>query len=263
MCRLLQMLGICLAVLLLNSCFDNSKYDPEPYVRSLEIIKLSEQDYVHVSYLKDNYGGYIPCNGYIRVEGNEAFIFDTPLNDTLSGQLITFVQEDLKATIKGVQVSHSHIDGAGGINAFAKAKIPTYGSAKTAALLAKDSLTISNPFSQKDSIKIAENFIVMEYLGPAHSDDNSIAYIRASDILLGGCMIKPLDGTKGNLADANLDEWANTVTRLQNHYPKVVQVIPGHGGRGDKQLLDYTISMFQKSSKVISDNEEIVEVVTN
>ncbi len=263
MCRLLQMLGICLAVLLLNSCFDNSKYDPEPYVRSLEIIKLSEQDYIHVSYLKDSYGGYIPCNGYIRVEGSEAFIFDTPLNDTLSEQLITFVQEDLKATIKGVQVSHSHIDGAGGINAFAKAKIPTYASTKTAALLVKDSLAISNPFSQKDSIQIAESFVVMEYLGPAHSDDNSIAYIRASDILLGGCMIKPLDGTKGNLADANLDEWSNTVTRLQSHYPKVEQVIPGHGGRGDKELLDYTIGMFQKSSEVIGDNEETVEVATN
>ncbi len=263
MCRLLQMLGICLAVLLLNSCFDNSKYDPEPYVRSLEIIKLSEQDYVHVSYLKDNYGGYIPCNGYLRVEGSEAFIFDTPLNDTLSEQLITFVQEDLKATINGVQVSHSHIDGAGGINAFAKAKIPTYASTKTAALLVKDSLAISNPFSQKDSIQIAESYVVMEYLGPAHSDDNSIAYIRASDILLGGCMIKPLDGTKGNIADANLDEWANTVTRLQSHYPKVVQVIPGHGGRGDKDLLDYTIGMFQKDSPENNTTAETLAIVKN
>lgn len=261
--RLLQMLGICLAVLLLNSCFDNSKYDPQPYVRSLEIIKLSEQDYIHVSFLQDQHGGYIPCNGYIRVQEGEAFIFDTPINDTLSEQLIAFVQEDLKATIKGVQVSHSHMDGAGGINAFAKAKIPTYASAKTAALLAQDSVAVSNSFSQKDSIQIAKNFIVMEYLGPAHSDDNSIAYIQASDILLGGCMIKPLDGTKGNLEDANLDEWSNTVTTLQNHYPKVLQVIPGHGGRGNKELLDYTINMFKKNNLEEKTTAETMAVVTN
>ena len=242
--QLLKLSGFCLVALLVSSCFQNSSNIPEPYLRPLEIVKLSEENYLHISYLKDGKGGYIPCNGFIRKEGNEAFIFDTPLNDSISRQLIDYVQDDLNATIKGLMVSHSHIDGAGGISAFAKANIPTYGSAKTASLLLKDTLSLSNVFAQSDSIILGERVIKMNYFGPAHTDDNVVAYIEGPGILIGGCMIKPLGGQRGNLADANLNEWSKTVTAVKNKYPDVQLVIPGHGGRGNSALLDYTIEMF-------------------
>lgn len=255
--RLLQNLGICLAVLLTTtSCWDNSKYAPKPYLRPLEIVKLSDQDYLHISYLKDDKGGYIPCNGFIRKEGDEVFVFDTPLNDSISEQLITYIQEDLKASIKGVMVSHSHIDGAGGVNAFAKANIPTYGSTKTAAILAKDSVYLSNTFAVKDSVALGESEVVMNYFGPGHTDDNVVGYIKGPEILIGGCLIKPLEGTRGNLADANLAEWAKTVATAKYVYPNVKQVIPGHGGRGDAALLDYTIEMFQVDSPQMDSVDE-------
>lgn len=57
-------------LLLLGSCFDLSKYDPKPYVRPLEVVKLSDKEYIHISYLKDSFGGYTPNNGFIRIEGN-------------------------------------------------------------------------------------------------------------------------------------------------------------------------------------------------
>ncbi|WP_405202441.1 subclass B1 metallo-beta-lactamase [Dokdonia sp. LLG6352-1] len=251
--RLLQMLGICLAVLLLHSCFDKSKYAPEPYLRPLEIIKLSDQDYMHVSYLKDGKGGYIPCNGYIRKEGDEVFIFDTPIDESTSVQLIDFIKNDLNATIKAVMVSHAHIDAAGGVKAFNEAGIPTYGSSKTAALLARDTITLSNTFQLKDSLMLGKTLIKMDYLGPAHTDDNAIAYLEGPEILLGGCMIKSLEAGKGNLADANLKEWAKTVTTAKYLYPDVKQVIPGHGMRGDSALLTYTIKMFQVEKPIIKE----------
>ncbi|MFC4691708.1 subclass B1 metallo-beta-lactamase [Dokdonia genika] len=251
--RLLQMLGICLAVLLLHSCFDKSKYAPEPYLRPLEIIKLSDQDYMHVSYLKDGNGGYIPCNGYIRKEGDEVFVFETPLDDSTSVQLIDFIQNDLNATIKAVMVSHAHIDGAGGVKAFYEAGIPTYGSSKTAALLARDTITLSNTFQLKDSLMLGKTLVKMDYLGPAHTDDNAIAYLEGPEVLLGGCMIKSLEAGKGNLADANLKEWAKTVATAKYLYPDVKQVIPGHGRRGDSSLLTYTIKMFQVEEPIIKE----------
>lgn len=256
--RLLQMLGICLAVLLLHSCFDKSKYAPEPYLRPLEIIKLSDQDYMHVSYLKDDKDGYIPCNGYIRKEGDEVFVFDTPLDDSTSVQLIDFIKNDLNAIIKAVMVSHAHIDGAGGVNAFTKAGIPTYGSSKTAALLAKDTITLSNTFQHKDSLKLGKTLVKMDYLGPAHTDDNAIAYIEGPEILLGGCMIKSLEAGKGNLADANLKEWAKTVATAKYLYPNVKQVIPGHGRRGDSTLLTYTIKMFPVEELNVREEESTI-----
>lgn len=250
--RLLQMLGICLAVLLVNSCFDNSKYAPKPYLRPLEIVKISEQDYMHVSYLKDDKGGYIPCNGFIRKEGDEVFVFDTPLNDSISEQLINYIHNDLNAQVKGVMVSHSHIDAAGGVNAFAKANIPTYGSTRTASILAKDSVYLSNTFVLNDSVILGKSKIIMSYFGPGHSDDNTVAYVRGPEILIGGCMIKSLGGTRGNIADANLAEWAKTVATTRQMYPEVKLVIPGHGGRGNAELLENTIEMFQENKPAIA-----------
>lgn len=246
MTRLLQMLGICLAVLLLNSCYDKSKYVPEPYLRPLEIIKLSEQDYMHVSYLKDDNGGYIPCNGFMRKEGTEVFVFETPIDSTSSEQLISYIQEHLKATVKGVFVGHSHSDAAGGVPAFTRANIPTYASSKTTALLQKDTVTISHPFTRKDSVQMGTTEIVMEYFGAAHTDDNSVAYLKGPEILVGGCMIKALGAKRGYLGDASLSTWSTTVSAVKNAYPKVQLVIPGHGRRGDSLLLDYTIKMFKE-----------------
>jgi metallo-beta-lactamase class B len=243
--RLLQTLGLSIMVLLASSCFDKSENEPETYVRSLEIVKLSENDYLHISFLKDNKGGFIPCKGYMRKEGNEVFIFDTPINNAMSEQLISYVYKNLDATIKGVLVSHAHIDAAGGLKAFVNKGIPSYGSSKTARLLARDTIRLSNTFDTKDSLKLGRNLIKMNYLGPAHTDDNIIAYLEGPNILLGGCMIKSLGASKGNLADANLKEWAKTVSKVKHLYPEVSQVIPGHGMRGDSTLLNYTISMFQ------------------
>lgn len=243
--RLLYISGICFLLMLVSACFQYSSNVSGKYVRPLEIVKLSAHNYLHISYLEDGKGGYIPCNGFIRKEGNEVFIFDTPLNDSISRQLINYVHNDLKASIRGVMVSHSHVDGAGGVNAFAKANIPTYGSTKTAVLLAKKGIYLSNAFDTKDSISLGERTIKMDYLGPGHTDDNAIAYIEGADILLGGCLIKPLGGQRGNIKDANLKEWAKTVATANYLYPNVHLVIPGHGGRGGSELLRYTIKMFQ------------------
>ena len=96
---------------------------------------------------------------------------------------------------------------------------------------------------------LGKTLVKMDYLGPAHTDDNAIAYLEGPEVLLGGCMIKSLEAGKGNLKDANLKEWANTVTRVKSLYPDVKQVIPGHGRRGDSTLLNYTIKMFQEGER--------------
>ncbi len=261
--RLSQVFGICLAALLLHSCWDNSQYDPKPYLRPLEIVKLSDQDFLHKSYLKDGKGGYISCNGFIRLEGDEAFVFDTPLNDSISEQLITYIQKQLQATIKGVMVSHFHKDAAGGVQAFINKDIPSYGSDKTASILAKDSIYLSNSFSRTDTILLGKKPIYMGYFGAAHTTGNSVGYIPYSKILFGGCMIKPENGTKGNLSDANLEQWSSTVSNVKQAYPEVQLVIPGHGRRGSGALLDYTIDLFKTEAITSVVNDSITTKIIN
>jgi metallo-beta-lactamase class B len=231
-------------LLIFSSCFERNHFDPDSYVRPLEIIKLSENNYQYISYLKLSTSNFYPCNGYVYMSEGEAVVFDTPVNEIEASQLIDFIQNELKATVKGVVINHAHTDAAGGINAFAKANIPSYASNKTAAILAKDSVTITHPFETSQEIKIGDVIIENTYFGPAHTDDNIASYINEEDILYGGCMIKSKQASKGNIKDANLALWPETVQKIKEMYPDVRVVIPGHGNRGDASLLDYTTQLF-------------------
>ena len=52
-------------------------------------------------------------------------------------------------------------------------------------------------------------------------------------------MLKEIGAGKGNLEDANVDDWAATVEKLKAQYPDTKIVIPGHGKSGgtEKQIL--------------------------
>jgi metallo-beta-lactamase class B len=47
------------------------------------------------------------------------------------------------------------------------------------------------------------------------------------------------------LGDANVGEWSRTVEKVKQQYPNVKIVIPGHGKIGGKDLLDFTIKLFE------------------
>ncbi|MEP0266659.1 subclass B1 metallo-beta-lactamase [Dokdonia sp.] len=231
-------------LLIFSSCFERQRFDPDSYIRPLEIVKLSENNYQYISYLKLGTSNFYPCNGYVYISNGEAIVFDTPVDNTSAAQLIDFIQNELKVTVKGVVINHAHTDAAGGINAFAKANIPSYASDKTAAILAKYSVTITHPFETSQEIKIGNVIVENTYFGPAHTDDNITSYIKEQDILYGGCMIKSQHAGKGNVKDANLSLWPETVQKVKETYPNVRVVIPGHGNRGDASLLDYTTRLF-------------------
>ena len=57
--------------------------------------------------------------------------------------------------------------------------------------------------------------------------------------------------SKGNLADSNVSEWSETVSRIKYEYPEVETVIPGHGEYGDAGLLDYTIELFDNPQGIL------------
>ncbi|MFT5751764.1 MAG: metallo-beta-lactamase class B [Flavobacteriales bacterium] len=238
---------------LFSGCIEKEPYTPKSYIKPLEVVKLSDHSYMHICYVKTEKGNFIACNGYIYVDEGEAIIFDTPVNDSISQQLIDFVRNDLKLTIKGVVVNHSHLDAAGGLSAFIKANIPSYASIQTADLLKQDSLIISHPFKDTQTIQMKGSTIENRYVGEAHVSDNIVSYMPKEHLLFGGCMIKAHGAERGNLEDANLEAWSETVAAVKDYFPEVKIVIPGHGLNGDATLLDYTIELF-KIQEYLGDN---------
>jgi metallo-beta-lactamase class B len=234
----------CLFFLGIASCnSQKAKYLYES--EKLKIEQLSENTFLHITYLKTETFGNVACNGLIVIDNGEAIIFDTPANNADSKALIDWVESALNSKVKGVVATHHHVDCLGGLNEFHKRKIPSYASNKTIELakLANRALP-QNGFDNQLELNVGNKQVVNAYFGEGHTKDNFIGYFPSEKVLFGGCLIKSVGASKGNLEDANVDEWSKTVERVRTKYSEAERIIPGHGKPGGQELLDYTIELF-------------------
>jgi len=183
----------------------------------------------------------------IVIDKGEALIFDTPVNDSASEELLNWVKDSLHCKVKGVIVNHFHVDCLGGLARFHKKGISSYGSARTIHLAKLDS-TIT-PWYSFDTFaihQVGNKKIISHFVGEGHTSDNIISYVPSEKIMFGGCLIKHVGAGKGNLAHANTSAWSNSVRQIKLRYSQSKIIIPGHGAAGGQELLDYTIALFEK-----------------
>ena len=213
---------------------------------SLIITQISKNTYLHTSFLLTNDFGKVPCNGMLVKNKNEALVFDTPTNNKASDELITFINSKLLCHINAIVPTHFHEDCLGGLESFHQVKIPSFGNDMTIEL-AKINKVLPPQNGFKDSLRLnlGNSHVTIKYFGQGHTKDNVVAYFPNEKILFGGCLIKELNASKGYLGDANVGEWSNTVQNVKRQFPEVKIVIPGHGKIGGKELLDYTIKLFE------------------
>lgn len=212
----------------------------------LEIIPLTDKSFIHVSYVTYPSFGRVACNGLLYMNQNEAVVMDTPPNDEISEQLLDWISEEFPDTkVKAVVINHFHSDCLGGLKAFHEAGARSYASKLTCTLAEKDSAVVpQNAFARKKKIRVGDEEIICDFLGEAHTRDNIVTWVPEEKILFGGCMVKSVNATKGNLADANVEEWSNTIRKVKSKYEEAKTIIPGHGEAGGVELLDYTMQLF-------------------
>jgi len=220
---------------------------------TLEIEKLTEKVFIHKSFYSSEQWGKVPCNGLIFINGNEVAVFDTPVDDTTSSELLNWIEDKKDAKVKAIIVNHFHSDCLGGLNVFHNKNIESYSSKLTIELAKGDS--INNPvipkkgFEDELILSIGNEKIFNKYFGEGHTKDNIVSFIPSEKILFGGCLIKATGAGKGNLEDANVNEWSQTVIQVKNYFPDIKFVVPGHGNYGDTSLLDYTINLFKEDNQ--------------
>lgn len=216
---------------------------------NLIIQQLSNHVYEHISYLKTQDFGKVACNGMIVINDHKALVFDTPADAEGSIELINYITTELDSKIEAVIPTHFHQDCVGGLEEFFKSDIPAYASDNTIALLKSNGRSFSKPingFGDSISFDVGNKKVYAQYFGAGHTRDNIIGYFPDENVVFGGCLIKEMDASKGNLEDANVEAWATSVRKLKANYPKAEIVIPGHGKYGGTELFDYTIELFDK-----------------
>lgn len=224
-------------------------FKPKKVFKSKDLIitQISENAFVHTSYLQTQDFGNVPCNGLFVRDSKETIIFDTPTSDKGSEMLINWIQKSLHCKINAIIPTHFHKDCLGGLEIFDEKNIPSYANVKTIELAEQNKFnTPKNSFNDSLILKVGSKNIVVKFFGEGHTKDNVIGYFPSENIMFGGCLIKEIDATKGNLGDANITDWSATVRKIKNEYPNVKIVVPGHGKFGNAALLDYTINLFNQ-----------------
>lgn len=204
----------------------------------------------HLTYTKLNKRTYLIeghgyCNSLVYVDGKEAAIISTPPTDTATKELVLWIEKELKADVVACVVDHWHADGMGGIDVLQAQGIKAYACKKTQLTAAQKQLPVPDVgFDEEISISIGRKTIIAKYFGPAHTADGIMVWLPYEEILFGGCAMKCLGATPGNLGDAHLLEWSSTMEKVKAAYPNAKTVVPGHGKHGDTSLITYTINLF-------------------
>lgn len=240
-----KILGFLNLLLLVPSVTQSQKDSLAYSSEHLKIIPISENSYVYVSYLDIPDYGKFECNGLVYINNNEAVVFDSPSEEAVATELIKWIAEVKKSDVTAVVVNHFHDDCLGGLPSFHALGIPSFANNATITL-AKDAgmPTPQVGFDMQMELEVGKGKVRNQYFGEAHTKDNIVSYIPEEELLFGGCMIKAMDAKKGNLADANVQTWSQTVQKIKTALPDLKTVIPGHGPVGSVKLLDYTIALF-------------------
>lgn len=238
----------------------------------LKIIHLSDNIYVV------EHAFPWPANSaIINLDEENVVIIDTPYTNDATEKILEWINNKYNGkTITAINTGY-HIDNLGGNQALLDKKINIHGSDKTLEMIDSRghySISLFLKWLQKPSQKIYKNYyekynyvkpdqifninenheiklgndiIKLIYPGETQSPDKIVVYIEKYNFMFGGCMI--LAGNKvGNIADANLEEWPKSISKLKKYNIDIL--IPGHGTKFNNELIDNTIKILSR------DNEE-------
>lgn len=203
----------------------------------LEIIQLSSSAYIHISE---------GSNGMVIISGRNGIIVSAPPSDEVTQQLIDWVKNFLKVEITGVVIDSWHPDNMEGLDVFQRNHIKSYSSELTREIAASKGLPIPQiGFSEKMELTVGVKKVVLQYFGPAHTQDGIVVWIPDEKILFGSNGVRNYNGWVGNIGDACINKWSETVEKIKKEFGSARFVVPGHGAYGGVELLDYTISLYK------------------
>lgn len=236
-------------VLLFNStvrCQTNSK--KITINKDLEIVSLTPDTYIHISYAEFAGFGRVECNGMILRQGDKAFLFDTPPTEQLTRTLVDWITQTLKLKIVGFIPNHWHSDCIGGLSYLQSIGVQSYANQMTIDIARTKNLPVPTiGFKDSLSLKLGNTVIRCYYLGAGHSLDNIVVWIPNEKILFAGCLVKEISSKGlGNTTDGDLKAYPKTIDKVLHKFGDVKIVIPGHGAFGGIELIRHTKTLLMR-----------------
>ena len=216
----------------------------------LQLFRITDHAWVHVSVSEIAGFGSVSSNGVVFINKGEAFLFDTPVTDSLTEVLVRIISDSLKSKLVGFVPNHWHEDCMGGLKYLQSIGVESYANQITIEEANKRNLPVpSLGFTESQQLNLAGKSIECWYPGGGHTKDNIVVWLPDEKVLFAGCMVKEMKSkTLGNLADADIKSWPGTIEKLIEKYKNVEIVIPGHGLWGGPELLKHARELLTKNN---------------
>ncbi|HCH0444865.1 TPA: CAM family subclass B1 metallo-beta-lactamase [Pseudomonas aeruginosa] len=217
---------------------------------ALKISQLSGDFYIFTTYqtYKD---AKVSANGMYVVTDEGVVLIDTPWDETQLQPLLNYIKEKHNKDVVMSVSTHFHEDRTNGIEFLRTKGVKTYTTKKTDELSQKKGYERAEFLLEKDTeFKIGQYKFQTYYPGEGHAPDNIVVWFPNERILYGGCFIKSTEAEDiGNLSDANIDEWSNSIKNVQKKFKNPKFVIPGHDGLASTKSLKHTLKLIKKTRK--------------
>jgi len=199
----------------------------------VELKPLTDSVWIHTSYkLYDD--ANVPSNGLIIRTSVGIILIDTPWDDSLTTELIQLINEKFHQPYILAFITHAHADRIGGIQTLQQNGIKTITMPLCYQKARESGYEISELFTTTDTtLTIGKTQVEFFYPGAGHTIDNNVVWLPNNKILFGGCLVKSESAMNlGNIADADMHQWPQTISLIQKKYSEVRIVVPGHGDWG-------------------------------
>jgi len=238
------------ALFLLSTLFIVACAGPDPEVKStldtdslsldiqkrfpVTLQKIGNGVWVHTSQYSFPGSAPIPSNGLIVQDGESLTLVDTAWGELATLSLLEVIKTEIGKPVTKLVLTHHHHDRLAGVDLLEAYGAKVYTHPDTAARAAQAGGPVPG-------VEIA-------YPGPAHAEENLIVYVPAEKILFGGCAVKGAGSlTLGNLEDAKVKDWPQSLNWIKQTYPDTKLVVPGHGKGAGLSLLNETLALLAKA----------------
>ena len=237
--------------LVLSVLFQSAAQAQSVQKPKLTVTPLNDRVYVHTTYgIYQN--AAVPSNGLIIRTADGVVLVDTGWdsegNTDNTEQLLRWIADSLRQPVRLCIVTHAHADRVGGIRELRRAGIWVISTPLTAQKAVQSGYDAPEGILPNDTtFTIGQEPIRCYFPGEGHTRDNIVVWLPKPRILHGGCFVKSVAAFgMGNIADANLAEWGNSVRRVVDRFGTANVVVPGHEEWGDTKALEHTLRLLEK-----------------
>ena len=216
---------------------------------ALTITHLTGDFYIYTTWQPSG-GQPYPSNSMYVVTSKGIVLIDVPWDSTQFQPLLDSLQARHHKKPVLCIATHFHADRTAGLEYFKQKGIKTYSSAFTKQLcIEKNEKQAAYTFSKDTTFTVGNHTFQTFYPGEGHSKDNIVIWFSKEKILYGGCFVKSTEtNSLGNVADANVTAWPQSIKNVMQHFNKPAYVIPGHLDWTNTASLEHTLKLLEKAS---------------